>query len=528
MLKIKDFIVKPWIYVLVFIIGVSFKFYHIDYRYFWYDEIATIVQTSGLNSGGIARLAPVNQIASLNYYKNLVRLNELNLTLGQQLKGQAQTMNLNPLHYFLLAFWHRLAGDSVIAIRLFSIFFFLLSLPFIFLLAKKLFRNKLAGWIAASLFSITQYAHYYSHEARYITLSIFLIVAASYFLLEALDHKKFYWWLGYVITGTLALYASAILGLLLIAHFLFVVLFERKIFLQFFASIAIVFLLYAPWLLFIVHSFGQVEGALSWHGMFYDNYNFLILILFQLLALADAFIAMEDPAVWFLVKHMQSFSTLIYLLMVAFIIVSVFYASKKMEKKSFYFLLFIFLCSFLFFFITDLIRHTGSSLLFRYHYINVSAALFFMAFLFTRKITGKNIFYFTLYIVIVVFGINSMWKISQNKKWYYTPNYDFKPVDYIVNSESCLVISDFTTSRGNNISYFLMIANAIKSENVDMLHTTPENPDIKELINKNIYSDIFIIYASKVLLNNLEEQFGDRFTQIIDPELYNPFYRIEL
>ena len=74
----------------------------------------------------------------------------------------------------------------------------------------------------------------------------------------------------------------------------------------------------------------------------------------------------------------------------------------------------------------------------------------------------------------------------------------------------------------------MMVANAIESENVDILRTTPDNPDITEMINKNGYSDIYVIYASEELLNNLKAQFGDRLTQIDEPESLNPVYQIKL
>jgi len=525
MSKFRDFLVKPWIYILVLVIGVSFKFYHIDYRYFGHDEVATVFQTSGLNNKGIDQLAPVNKIVSIDYYKSLLHLNDLHQTLAQELEGQLHTMNLNPLHYFLLSFWYRFVGDSLIALRGFSIFFFLLSLPFIFLLAKKFFGNHLSGWIAISLFSVTQYAQYFSHEARYITLTIFFIVAASYFLLEALDGKKFYWWLGYAATGALALYASALLSLLLIAHILYVIILRKEKLLPFFISICAIFLLYLPWLIFILTSFGQVEEALSWHKYFHDSS--LNLIFFQLLVMADGLFALEDPWIWRM-ENGQTFTTFIYLLLAVFIIVSIFYAAKKMKKQSFYFLLIMFLCSFLFFISSDLIRRTGGSLLFRYHYIHIVAALFFMSFLLGRKISSKNIFYFTFYVAIVVLGINSMHKLSQNKRWYYG-EHDAKPVDYINNSENYLVVSDFTTtSFGHSIEDFLMVVYAIQSENVDILRSTPENPDIKEMINENIYSDVFVIYASEQLLNNLKAQFGDRLIQIDEPGSYSPVFKIEL
>lgn len=526
MLKSKQLLVKPWVYVLVLIIGITFKLYHIDYRYFWLDEISTVEQTSGLNRSGIDQLAPLNEITSLNHYKSLVHLDDLNLTVWQQLKGQMQTVNLNPLHYFLLTFWHHIVGDSVIALRGFSLFFFLLTLPFIFLLAKKLFNNDLSGWIAVSLFSVFNYFHYYSHEARYITLTVFLVVVTSYFFLKALEIKKHWWWLGYIISGALALYSSVILGLLFIAHTLFVIVCHRKIFVQHLTSAGLIFVLYLPWLLFILSSHGEIEMALGWHKDFNKNFNFLVLILMQLLDISISLIALEDPVVWLLGQPMQSKITMLYLLLSVLIIATIFYGARRMKKESFYFLLFIFLSAFLFFLISDLIRGAGSSLIPRYHYINLTMVLFFISFFLSRKIQRKNFVYFTLYLVIAVTGTYSIYTVSQKKTYNYFPVYDFNPIKYFNNSENCLVISDFKTPRNQEITAFLMVANAIDSENVDILRTTPNNIDIKQTLDKNIYSDIFIIYASDELLKNLKTQFGEKLMQIDDPELYNPVYQI--
>jgi len=173
-------------------------------------------------------------------------------------------------------------------------------------------------------------------------------------------------------------------------------------------------------------------------------------------------------------------------------------------------------------------RHTRISNVVRYLYTQIIAALFFMSFLLSRKINKKNIFYFTLYVVIALLGISSMQKLSQNKRWlYYTHN--CKSVYYIDKSKNCLIVSDFTRRNSqHSIKAFLEDANAIESEKVDILRTTPGNPDIKEMINENRYSDVYVIYASEQLLKNLRAQFGKRLTQIEDPELYSPVYQIEL
>ncbi len=528
MSSLKQLMVKPWFYLFVLAIGLFFKFYHIDYRYFWLDEVSTVEQTSGLDREGIDRLAPVNEVTSLSYYKDLVRLKKLNVPLGQELKGQIHSMNLNPLHYFFLTFWYRIFGDSTFSLRLFSVFMFLLSAPVVFLLARKLFGNNLYGWVSVSLFSVFGYFQYYSHEARYIMLCVLLILAASYCLLEALEHKGYGWWLGYVVTGTLAMYASVILGLVIIGHFFYMIFARKKIFYKYFVSAVLIFLLYLPWLLLILTSYEQAKGAMGWQKLFYnDNYNFLILLLLQLGNLSLGFMALEDPYVWFMEKGMHSVSTLVYLIMIIVIIISFIYAARKMKRESFYFLLFMFLCSFLFMLISDVVRHAGSSLIFRYHYINMVAVLFFISFFLARKISRQKISYFIIYVAIAALGIASSYAISRDRTWYIHPLYDFTPVHYIDESAHCLLISDFNSGMNNGITAFDMIANAIGSDNVEVLRTTPDNLGIKDLIDRDSYADIYVIYASKPLVENLQSQFGERFKQIEDPDMVIRLWHIQ-
>ncbi|MGW8314841.1 MAG: glycosyltransferase family 39 protein, partial [Bacteroidales bacterium] len=509
---LKQFMVKPWFYLFVLAIGFFFKFYHIDYRYFWLDEVSTVEQTSGLNREGIDRLAPVNEVTSLSYYKDLIRLKKLHVPLGQELKGQIHNMNLNPLHYFFLTFWYRIVGDSTFSLRLFSVFMFLLSAPLVFLLARKLFGGNLHGWVAVSLFSVFGYFQYYSHSARYIMLSVFLILAASYCLLEALEHKGYWWWLGYIVTGALALYASVILGLVIIGHFFYMIFSRKKIFYKYFVSVVLIFLLYLPWLLLIFTSYEQAKGAMGWQKLFYDDkYNFLILLLLQLGNLPLGFMALEDPLVWFMEKGMHSVSTLVYLIMIIVIIISFIYAARKMNRESFYFLLCMFLCSFLFFLISDVVRHAGSSLIFRYHYINMVAALFFISFFLARKISRQKILYFIIYVAIAALGIASSYNISQDRRWYYHPLIDFTPVHYIEESPHALLISDFKTPQNQGITAFNMMTNSIVSDNVDILRTTTDNQGIKDLIDKSTYADVYVILSSKALVENLKSQFGERF-----------------
>jgi hypothetical protein len=79
----KSLIDKPWLYIVLLAIGLFFKVYQIDQKFFWYDEIATIAHTSG---NQIAP-PPENKVHSIQYYKDQLRLNKQDYSLGSEISG---------------------------------------------------------------------------------------------------------------------------------------------------------------------------------------------------------------------------------------------------------------------------------------------------------------------------------------------------------------------------------------------------------------------------------------------------------
>ena len=213
--KLSELFQKPWIYLFITILGVGLKFYHLNYKIFWEDEIYTVQHVIGARN--ILEIDPgvENEIVALSQYKALLKHSAHEYTLGQELAAQIRTMNLNPLHYVFLSFWYRLTGDDILEYRLFSVLIFMLTLPFLFFLARKLFRSGLAAWIATSLYSVSPFLHVFAQEARYYILWAFTLVLLHFFLVYALDKKKLLWWAGYALAGILALYCSVLSGLIL-------------------------------------------------------------------------------------------------------------------------------------------------------------------------------------------------------------------------------------------------------------------------------------------------------------------------
>jgi len=78
-----------------------------------------------------------------------------------------------PLYYLLLNLWTRAFGTSDAALRLFSVWWAMLSLPLLWALGRELGRPR-AAWTACLLFSFSPVAIYYSVEGRMYSLVWFL------------------------------------------------------------------------------------------------------------------------------------------------------------------------------------------------------------------------------------------------------------------------------------------------------------------------------------------------------------------
>jgi len=129
-----------------------------------------------------------------------------------------------PLHPLVMAGFFSLFGISDFSAAMSSAWFYLLSVPMVFLLARRLFNNKIA-WFASLLFMVDSKILYYSISGLTEPIFIFLLLFAFYVLSESSGPKQFF-------------FAGAVLGLarlvkihavfFLIPFLLYAWLFEKK------------------------------------------------------------------------------------------------------------------------------------------------------------------------------------------------------------------------------------------------------------------------------------------------------------
>ena len=116
----------------------------------------------------------------------------------------ATTVHVHPpAYYLMLDVWAGVFGDGSRSLRSFSAMFGVFSVGLLWFLLRKFFDSNLAGLGAtAAAFSAVQV--YYSSEARYYALFLFLTLASLYFFLDIVrNHRGF---VPYAVVNILCMY----------------------------------------------------------------------------------------------------------------------------------------------------------------------------------------------------------------------------------------------------------------------------------------------------------------------------------
>lgn len=171
-----------------------------------------------------------------------------------------------PLYYYLLHFGIALAGDSEFALRFLSLVFGVLTIPLMFVTARRLFNSN-TGIIGSLLATLAPLYVWYSQEARMYTMITFLLLLSSYALLKEIEGGGGRRWrVVFIVANIAAIYthyfAFAIIAFqLLFAFYVLRITHHVLRFAFYFVLICVAFL---PWLPFVLARFGQ--DASYWRG----------------------------------------------------------------------------------------------------------------------------------------------------------------------------------------------------------------------------------------------------------------------
>jgi hypothetical protein len=419
--------------------------------------------------------------------------------------------------------------------RLFSVLVFILTLPFLFFLARKLFQSDLVAWITTSFYSVSPFIHVFAQEARYYILWAFILVVLHFFLIYALDKRRVLWWAGYALAGILALYCSIMSGLIIFEHLLVILILYRKEFWKFAGSGIVMLLAYLPWLLLILNSYQEVISSLEWHKMpqkmpFWAPILGITLGYIRTFSFYKEYTLYWDEVFGNLTADLllESFFNLCIL---AFLLLALIKMKTFLKKESSTFLLLIFIPGFLLFFFLDLFRNAVTSIWWRYHIFSTIPIILIASSFFAGRMQSRKIADILIYGGLVAISLYSVYTISGQKHWYLGGEWVKEYVDnaeLLSNSEKALVITDFTRADNpwTGPTLTMQVLLNCTSDQIDVLRIGQDVPDMGTLIPEGTYSDIFVLYPSSRLVEELNEQFGQRM-QVLEGRRGPPTWIIQ-
>lgn len=170
-----------------------------------------------------------------------------------------------PLYYIVLKVWIAFTGDSLVALRLFSVIFGVLTVWAGYKFVNSAFGSKKLALLSAFFLALNPFQIQYAVEARMYTLGTFLILLSSYLLVRALDNKKYWLWYGIAVAA--AIYTHYYLLFSVAAQGLFILLYllksrpprRIKILWRAAGAYLLALILFLPWLKTFLKQVGRVE-----------------------------------------------------------------------------------------------------------------------------------------------------------------------------------------------------------------------------------------------------------------------------
>lgn len=244
-------------------LGIFFRFYHVDQKPIWDDEVVTWMHFLGVSEQEVVRAAPA--------FRHVSDLREvLHPTTASRPVADVVAVLLAedpqhpPIYYMIAHGWASLFGNSLRSVRLLSAVVGVLAIPCMYWLCIELFESSAAGLIGAALIALAPIDVLYSQEAREYSLWLVCILVTSVLFMRAFRLTSLREWGLYCVGLTFSLYAFPLTAFVAGAHVTVGLCAKTSARnrLTSIAAVAIAFILFAPWLLVILTHLSEINASM--------------------------------------------------------------------------------------------------------------------------------------------------------------------------------------------------------------------------------------------------------------------------
>ena len=507
---------KPWQFfiIIVFIIGIFFRFANLESKVYWYDEVSTSLTVVGYTEAEIVQsLSETNTIEpqALQKYQSINSEKNVIDTVKRLVE---ENPHHPPLYYVINRIWGKIFGTSILAMRSLPAIISLLAFPCIYWLCLELFEKPITGWVAVALIAVSPFHLVFAQEARQYSLWVVITLLSSAALLRAVRVKTPFSWWSYGITIVLGLYTHLFFGLVSIGHGIY--LFANNGFrfsktvksylVAFLASLAV----FIPWIVILVNQYSQAHKLTDWVRIYDKTYEELIKIWIHNLSIAFFDIGQGEYSDKFL---------LLYILVISLVGYSIFFLCRNTPRRIWLFILTLMGASSFPLVLPDLLWEGQRSIAGRYLipcYLGIQLAV---AYFISNKLNVISVkswqqkFWRLVTIIVISLGIFSSAIYSQSEIWWTKGlNQENILVSQIVNQTAKpLLLSNVPTNFIISLSYMLepkvQLLITPRCRNCLNLQEKEELRLPKIAIIKP-FSDVFLFqaYPSESWKNELETQ----------------------
>lgn len=507
----------PWLrnaLLILLICGVFFRFYHLDQKVYWGDEVFTSIRISGYTASEVTEQIYTGKPLTIRDVMAYQRPNP-DRGFSETMKALVGSPEHTPLYYLLARYWVKWLGNDVIyndakayifLIRSLSAIISLLAFPCLYWLCWELFASDQVAAIALGLFAVSPFHVLYAQEAREYSLWTVTILLACATFLHALKHNHVLAWIAYLVSLTLALYACLFSIFIAIAHGIYLAILWKKqpntlsinyqdktfkggMHKPYFITSLTSIILFSPWLFVIIQNFGKLEENVAHLSQEKSN-----LPLIWMLNLSRSFFDFNHGA--------SAINPLSYATVGASVY-ALYYLCRHQKQEVWLFILTLIGVMGSSLILSDLILGGIRSTIARYPipcYLGITIAV---AYVLAKKLetyveTPKNyVKWRRIAIAFFAFGLLSCLMSSQREVWWHKSPFKTRhnpEIARIINrSANALLISDASVERVLSLGYRL-------DDRVILKLVLPQHP----ITIPNAIGDIFLYQPSPELREDIK------------------------
>lgn len=469
--------------IILLILGVFFRFYHLDYKIYWLDETFTALRVSGYSAPELVEVIPKNKVLTIQDIQGYYHPSP-DRPFSDVTQALANNAEHAPLYFIMLRFWREWFGSSVAVTRSLSAAISLLVFPGIYWLCMELFESSMSGWMAMGLLAISPFQVLYAQEARQYSLLAVVTLFSSAALLRAIRlqnssptsiKKNRYSWGIYAATIALGLYTHLLFALVLFAHGIYCLWLERfrwtQIGKRYIIANLIGWFAFTPWIVVIIQKLISVVQKRLNTIQTIQNSEILQANILQsqsgkpslsvylgswLLNTARQFVDFG----W--ISATPSLTIPLLLSVVVLVIYALYFIQKTTDRKTFLFVITLVFIPWLILAIPDLMFGSTRSNIQRYLIPSSLGMQIAVAYLFSVQINSRKRYKVNLWKTITILcfflGISSCALSSQSQDWWNkSPDSHSLEVTAMVNSSpnALLMTRSYPAMHLGSLSYRL-------------------------------------------------------------------------